>query len=63
MDKPAGTNSIMDYDTLESLSEDLSPYEQAKLMLRQGYPLPVDLATTLMAQGYDISELESLHSY
>ena len=58
MDNSAWT-PIMDYDTLEDLSDDLAPIDQAKLMWRLGNPIPVDLAATLMAQGYDISKLES----
>lgn len=52
----------MDQDTLDSLAEDLSPLDFAILTLRLGYPLPVDLAATLMAQGYDPSQLESRYS-
>lgn len=52
----------MDYNTLDSLSDDLAPIDQAILMLRLGHPLPVDLAATLMAQGYDPSQLESRYS-
>lgn len=52
----------MDYDTLEDLGDELPAIERAKLLWKLGYPVPVDLATTLMAQGYDISQLEARYS-
>ncbi|QDB70996.1 hypothetical protein bb8_p21 [Bordetella phage vB_BbrP_BB8] len=51
------------YDTIDDLTdEDLTPLQKAKLLWRSGFPIPVDLATTLMAQGYDVSQLESRYS-
>lgn len=52
----------MDFETLEDLTCDLSPLEQAEIVLRAGYPLPVDLATTLIAQGHVLSDLEARYS-
>lgn len=49
----------MDYETLEDLGEDLTPFERATLTWRLGFPIPVDLATTLMSQGYDVPTLEA----
>lgn len=52
----------MDYDSIDELGEDLSPLDQAKLFLRLGHLLPVDLTTTLIAQGHDVSQLEARYS-
>lgn len=52
----------MDYETIEELGEDLTPIEHAILFCRLGYPIPVDLATTLIAQGYNIPRLEAHYS-
>lgn len=34
----------------------------AILLLRNGYPLPVDVATNLMAEGIDVAALEAKYS-
>lgn len=52
----------MDYETLEDLGEELPPVEHAILFCRLGLPIPVDLATTLMAQGYSVPQLEAQYS-
>lgn len=49
----------MDYEALEDLGGVLTPIEQAKLLWRQGYPIPLDLAATLTAQGYNVPALEA----
>jgi len=52
----------MDYETIEELGEELSPIDHALLFYRLGFPIPVDLATTLIAQGYDLPKLEAQYS-
>lgn len=52
----------MDYETLERVGQILPPLEQAKLLWGEGFPIPVDLSTTLMAQGFNVPELEARYS-
>lgn len=52
----------MDYETLEAFAGEIPDHELAKLHLKLGHPLPVDLTTNLIAQGYDVSELEARYS-
>jgi len=51
----------MDFTEVETLADDLevTPIQRAKLLWRLGFPIPVDLATTLMAQGHDVPQLEA----
>ena len=43
-------------EIIEAFGEELSPAELADLLTSQGLPLPVDLATNLMEQGYIIAD-------
>lgn len=52
----------MDHETLETLMGEIPDLELAKLHWKLGHPLPVDLSTTLIAQGHDLSELEARYS-
>jgi hypothetical protein len=46
-------------EILDSLAEDLTPLDLAKLTWRLGYPIPLDLAADLMAEGLDVAALEA----
>ena len=36
-------------------------YKTARILLRRGQPLPVDLTYRLLAEGIDVSKLEARH--
>lgn len=48
----------MTYEAIENFKEALPPLDYAKLFWKQGYPIPLDLAATLTAQGYNVPALE-----
>ena len=48
----------MTYEQIESLAGVLPPITYAKLFWLSGYPIPLDLAATLTAQGLDVPALE-----
>lgn len=39
----------------------MSNLSQAIIIWNAGYPIPLDLAAALMAEGYDVKELEERH--
>lgn len=39
----------------------MSNLSRAIVIWNQGYPIPLDLAAALMAEGYDVKELEERH--
>lgn len=39
----------------------MSNLSRAIIIWNNGYPIPLDLAAALMAEGYDVEELEKLH--
>lgn len=39
----------------------MSNLSRAIIIWNAGYPIPMDLAAALMAEGYDVKELEERH--